>query len=252
MGLFDAFDKAKDNYERRRAIDEYNYRAREYTSDGQRIYEEAYNKLCDACWKVDGKVYDYQRYKQNILFDINRALRSLDSSHKDYHITSSIDIPALDSCAVHQEEKLDVIDKMLATWTPPSVTDFFGDNTMDYYEAKANMNKARHYKDMMKMKREELRNAREAVLKIPDFIYDEKKQIDELMKKFNKTVQSINSEYSPEKAAALKQIAEMIAESMKTQFINNNYMVTDQYKAVSSRFRLINDSLSSYAWLIGG
>ena len=76
MGLF---DRAKDNYDRRRDIAEYNYRAREYISEGQKIYEDAYVSLCTACQKTDSKVYKYQRYKQDVLNEINRTLKSIDS-----------------------------------------------------------------------------------------------------------------------------------------------------------------------------
>lgn len=249
MGLF---DRAKDNYDRRRDIAEYNYRAREYISEGQRIYEDAYVALCIACQKVDGKVSKYQRYKQQVLNEINRTLRSIDSSHKEYRLTSSVDFVALDSCAVHQEEKLDIIDKALATWVQPSVTDFFRDNTSEYYEAKANMNSARTYKDRMKSKRDELKNAKYAVQKIPEFIYDEQQQIEALMQKFRKTADSINQNNNSEKVEALCKIAKLVADSMTTNFIDNNYQITEQYRAVSNRFTAINNSLSSASWLIGG
>lgn len=249
MGLF---DRAKDNYDRRRDIAEYNYRAREYISEGQKIYEDAYVSLCVACRKTDSKVYKYQRYKQDVLNEINRTLRSIDSSHNEYRLSSSVDFVALDSCAVTQGEKLDIIDKMLATWVQPSVTDFFRDNTSEYYQAKANMQSARTYKERMKTKREELRNAKYAVQQIPDFMYEEQKQIDELMNKFRKTAQTINQNNSSEKADALCQIAKSIADLMTTQFIDNNYQITEQYRAVSNRLSAVNNSLSSLSWLIGG
>lgn len=251
MGLF---DRAKDNYDRRRDIAEYNYRAREYISEGQRIYEDAYVSLCEACRKTDNKVYKYQRYKQDVLNEINRTLKSIDLSHKEYRLSSEVNFAQLDSCAVRQEEKLDIIDKVLATWVQPSVTDFFRDNTSEYYEAKENMRSARMYKDRMKSKREELRNAKYAVQKIPDFIYEEQNQIEALMQKFRKTAKKIteNTGSQKDELDALCQIAKQIAESMSTQFIDNNYQITEQYQAVSRRFSQINNSLAGAAWLIGG
>ncbi len=249
MGLF---SDAKKNYDRRRDIAEYNYRAREYISDGQRIYQEAYGKLQDACWRTGKKVNEYQNYKRNVLNEINRTLKEIDSSHEDYKLSSQIDFVNLDTCAVKQEEKLGIIDEMLATWVQPSVTDFFSDSTMEYYEAKANMQSARSYKDRMKYKRDELRNVRDAVLDIPGFLDDEKRQIEELMEKFRKTAKNIEQSNVQERMDALCQIAKLIADSMTTQFINNNYQVTEQYKTISSRFTTINNSLASAAWLIGG
>ncbi len=249
MGIFD--DAAK-NYERRKQIAEYNYQARECISQGQKIYEDAYYSLKEACWKVANKVDEYQRYKMDVLGEINRTMRNIDSNHKQYNLSTFVNFDELDSCAVHQEEKLDVIDKVLATWVQPSITDFFHDNTMDYYEARANRNRARRYKEEMKMHRERLRNAKYAVQKIPDFISDEKRQIEELMRKFRKTAEMIDGEYSSEKVSALSQIAKMIAESMTTQFIDNNYQITEQYKGVSNQLTLTNNMLSGVAWLIGG
>lgn len=248
MGLF---SDAKENFDRRRDIAEYNYKAREYISDGQRIYEEAYAKLNEACWKVEGKVAAYQRYKQGILNEINQTMKSLDSSHEKYQLSSKVDFVNLEACAVRQEEKLDFIDKALATWVAPSITDFFRDNVIDYYEAKANMYSAKRYKETMKAKREELINAKCAVQKIPDFIYEEKQQIEELMKKFRKAAEKINQDNQKECSDALCQIAKLIADSMTTQFIDNNYHITEQYKAVSDRFAMINNSIAGAAWLIG-
>ena len=58
MGLF---SKAKDNYDKRKDIAEFNYRTREYISEGERIYEKAYEELRVACNKSADKADKYVR-----------------------------------------------------------------------------------------------------------------------------------------------------------------------------------------------
>ena len=164
-----------------------------------------------------------------------------------------MDLVDLQGCTIRQEEQLNVVDKILATWVAPSVSDLFTEvSSYDYYMAKAEMNKAKAYRDRMKMKRDELKDAKYAVQKIPDFIYEEQKQIEELMGKFRKTADEINSGDTDEKVESLKQIALLIADLLTTQFIKNNYEITDQYMTVHKRISEINNSLSGCAWLIGG
>ncbi len=250
MGLF---SKAKDNYDKRKDIAEFNYRTREYISEGERIYEKAYEELRVACNKSADKADKYVRYKQDVLNEINKIMKSIDSEHKNMSLSLKINIPNIEASGVVQNEKLGAIDKALATWVAPSVSDFFVNvSAMDYYEAKSEMNKAKSYRERMKMKRDELREAKYAVQKIPDFICEEQKQIDELMGKFRKTADAINNSDTAEKVESLNKIAKLIADLLTTQFIENNYEITAQYMTVYKRISEINNSLSGCAWLIGG
>lgn len=249
MGLF---SKAKDNYDKRKDIAEYNYKAREYVSDGQRMYQDAYGDLVLACAQVSGKVNDFVGYKKRILDEINSTLKKIDSGNKQFELSTKVDFIDLDVCAVRQTEQLDCIDKALATWVTPSISDIFGSvSTEEYYAAKQNMYQAKAYKETMRAKKEELRNAKYAVKKIPDFIYDEKCQIEQLMDKFRKTAASLEKSSSDEKTGSLCQIARIIADSLATQFIDNNYQITSQYNTIHNRISDINNSLAGAAWLIG-
>ena len=113
------------------------------------------------------------------------------------------------------------------------------------------MNQARSYKTMMKAKKQELRNARSAVKEIPYFMNDEKSKIEALMGKFYKNVDAIKKSPDADKVDSLKKISELIAESLTTQFLDNNYNVTSQYKAVHDRMGSLNQSLGELDWLIG-
>lgn len=251
MGLF---SRAKDNYDKRRDIAEFNYKAKEYIQEGQTAYESAYTDLVIACDEVQGKISDFVRYKQKKLDEINKSLKKLDSEHKDMNLALSIDFPSWERCGISVQpwEKLTAFDKIIDTWTAPSVRDFVVDvSASEYYEAKSAMNQARSYKTMMKAKKQELRNARSAIKEIPYFMNDEKSKIEALMGKFYKTVDAIKKSPDADKVDSLKKISELIAESLTTQFLDNNYNVTSQYKAVHDRMGSLNQSLGELDWLIG-
>ncbi len=245
------FDKAKDNYEKRQQIAEWNYKAREYISDGQRAYEEAYGNLAYACAKVEGKMRDFVQWKQKVLNEINSTLKNIDGQHQDLHMSSQIDFINLETCAVTQNEQLDCVDRALATWVVPSVSDLFHNiSSEEYYEAKQNMQQAKMYKAQMRAKRDELNQAKYAVKEIPNFISDEKSQIEQLMDKFRRTAENINQSNTEERTSSLCQIAKLIADSLSTKFIDNQYQVTEQYTDIHKRISMTNQSLENAAWLI--
>lgn len=241
MGLF---SNAKENYDRRRDIAEFNYRAREYVSEGQKIYEDAYYDLHVTCINVGIKVQEYFQYKKNILDEINRTLNKIGKEVTETGIAEKFVIPEIVPSAVSQGEKLYTFDRIIDTWTMPSVSDFFGGtSTTDYYQAKAEMQKAKAYKMELKAKREELRNAKYAVKSIPDYIYDEKSQIEELMDKFRKISSDISNLRENQNTDKLMQIAEIIAETLKTEFTDNNYQITSEYSRIHNRIGEINSSI---------
>lgn len=105
-----------------------------------RHYEEAYGNLAYACMKVENKMQDFVRWKQKILDEINRTLKSIDGEHQDLHMSAKVDFINLEACSVTQSEQLDCVDRALATWVVPSVSDLFHNvSSEEYYEAKQNM-----------------------------------------------------------------------------------------------------------------
>ena len=64
-------------------------------------------------------------------------------------------------------------------------------NKTNVPEAKSAMNRAKTYRDVMKAKKQELKNAKSAVKEIPYFMNDEKSKIESLMVKFRKTVEML-------------------------------------------------------------
>lgn len=246
------FSKAKDNYDKRKDIADYNFRARTYVTEGQNMYKEAYVDLQVACAIVSGKVNEFIRYKRNVLDEINRTLKKIDGDNKEYQLSSRVDFISLDACAVGPVQQLDCIDKALATWILPSIGDLFRNVSLEeYYAAKENMYQAKVYKETMRAKKEELKNAKYAVKSIPDYMYKEQQQIDELMCKFRKTAELITGSTETDKTESLCQIAGIIAESLTTDFIDNNYQVTAQYNTIHERITQLNNSLSDAEWLIG-
>ncbi|MDE6087191.1 MAG: hypothetical protein K2G25_02265 [Oscillospiraceae bacterium] len=249
FGSNNPVSRAEDNYEKRQQIADWNYRAREYVSEGQRIYEEAYGNLVYECSKVGDKVRNFVNYKQQVLKEINATLKSINQSAIDINI-SSIDFASLDRCAVTQSEQLTCVDKALDTWVVPEISDWFRDVSYeDYYGAKSNMNRAKAYKEQMKTKREMLRNAKYAVRSIPDFLSDEKSQIEQLMEKFRKTANGIKPS-EKERADSLCTIANLIAKSLSTQLLDNNYQITQQYQEIHNQISYTNNSLADSAWML--
>ena len=122
----------------------------------------------------------------------------------------------------------------------------------DVFEARMNMDNARNYRDVMRAKRRELQNARNAVRSIPSFMREEKSKIRQLMEKFRKTADLIHSEKDKEQIDALLQISQLLADSLVTEFIDNNYQVTSQYQTIHNRMAELNSSLDNVSWLIEG
>jgi len=146
-----------------------------------------------------------------------------------------------------------LVDKFLDTWTVPSLMDFVRDvDTSDVFEAKMNMNNAKRYRDMMKIKKQQLRDAKYAVNELPGFMSDEKSKIENLMSKFKKAASLVKTEQDTEQIEALKQISQLLADSLVTEFIDNNYQVTSQYQTIHNRMAELNSSLDNVSWLIEG
>ena len=103
----------------------------------------------------------------------------------------------------------------------------------------------------MRTKKQELKDARYAVKEIPGFMNDEKSKIEALVSKFRKALSMVKSSSDTEQIDSLKKISELIAESLTTQFLDNNYHVTSQYRAIHDRMGDLNSSLAQLDWLKG-
>lgn len=252
MGLF---SKAKENFENRQKINDYNYRTKEYIQEGKIAYQDAYNDLRDACWDVQYKFREFVNFKQQVLTEINRTLKRVDQNHSDLKLSLDVNFPSVENSRVNVPswEKLDCLNRIIDTWTVPSLMDFVRDvDISDVFEAKMNMDNARNYRDVMRAKRRELQNARNAIRSIPSFMREEKSKIRQLMEKFRKTADLIHSEKDKEQIDALLQISQLLADSLVTEFIDNNYQVTSQYQTIHNRMAELNSSLDNVSWLIEG
>lgn len=87
------------------------------------------------------------------------------------------------------------------------------------------------------------------VRSIPDFLSDEKNQIEQLMDKFRKAAKGVTSS-EKERVESLCTIAKLIADSLTTQLLDNNYQITQQYQEIHNRISYTNNSLADSAWLI--
>ena len=152
---------------------------------------------------------------------MNIILKKLNCDEK--HISSSdleIKLNDIEASSIHPtsfvtgESFFDELGAIFSTIPAPSISDFFSDSSSDYYEAKAERDQAKIYKETMKAERERLYNAREAMRNIS-------------------------------KLEAIYEIANLLAETLTTQFINNNYAITEQYNTIHSQIESINNNLYS-------
>lgn len=248
FGRDSAAGRAEDNYEKRRQAAEWNADAKQYISDGQRIYEEAYTDLLVVSDNVKCKIQQFVDYKKRVLDDMNKTLKSFNQSALNVSI-STVELGSLEKCAIVQHEEIWAIDRIIDTWVVPSVSDFFVDATEDYYQAKSNKSRAKSFKEQMKTKREQFRNAKYALKEVPNFIDEEKRQIEQLLEKFKKVAQGISSS-DQKRADALCEIARLIAESLSVQFLDNNCAISQQYREINRRIIDTNSSASSLAGFI--
>lgn len=247
MGIF---SDAKDNYEKRQKAAEYRYDARKYINEGKEIYETAYNKLVSMSYDVQSEISNYVRFKKQKLNEMNDILKNLNCDEKNINSSAlEIEFNHLEPSSVHAhtfvtgESFFDELGAIFSTIPAPSISDFFTDSTMDYYEAKSEREEAKFYKEAMKSERESLNNTREAMRSIKSYIYSEKKEIEKLIDILKKI--TINECNDKDQLEAIYKITNLLAETLTTQFINNNYAITEQYNNVHAQIESINDNLYS-------
>ncbi|MDY4079112.1 MAG: hypothetical protein SOY42_10085 [Clostridium sp.] len=247
MGIF---SDAKDNYEKRQKAAEYRYDARKYINEGKEIYETAYNKLVSMSYDVQSEISNYVRFKKQKLNEMNDILKNLNCDEKNINSSAlEIEFNHLEPSSVHAhtfvtgESFFDELGAIFSTIPAPSISDFFTDSTMDYYEAKSEREEAKFYKEAMKSERESLNNTREAMRSIKSYIYSEKKEIEKLVNILKKAATDECNE--KDKLEAIYEITNLLAETLTTQFINNNYAITEQYNNVHSQIESINNNLYS-------
>lgn len=247
MGIF---SDAKDNYEKRQKAAEYRYDARKYINEGKEIYETAYNKLVSMSYDLQSEISNYVRFKKQKLNEMNDILKNLNCDEKNINSSAlEIKFNHLEPSSVHAhtfvtgESFFDELGAIFSTIPTPSISDFFSDSTMDYYEAKSEREEAKFYKEAMKSERESLNNTREAMRSIKSYIYSEKKEIEKLIDILKKV--TINECNDKDQLEAIYEITNLLAETLTTQFINNNYAITEQYNNVHAQIESINDNLYS-------
>lgn len=244
------FSNAKDNYEKRQRAAEYRYDARKYINEGKEIYEKAYDKLLTTSFDIRMEISNYVNFKKQKLNEMNTILKKLNCDEK--HINSSeleIKLNNIEPSSIHPttfvtgESFFDELGAIFSTIPAPSISDFFSDSSSDYYEAKSERDQAKIYKETMKAERERLYNAREAMRNISSYIYSEKKEIEKLVDILKEAANNECNE--KDKLEAIYEITNLLAETLTTQFINNNYAITEQYNNVHSQIESINNNLYS-------
>lgn len=254
MGLF---SKTKDNYEKRRMAAEYHYDAMKYINEGKEIYNRAYSKLREKAGIVRYKVSEYESFKKGTLEEVKRLFSEINMKEnimnvENTKITLKYPEPSdiVPSTFVTGENPFTELKAIFQTVPVPSISDLISDSSDAYYTAKMEKNDAKLYKEQMKMERELLNNARIRMGAIEDYIQVEKDEIKALIEQLRKVISEIKmrgteSVISKEEVEALEKISILIADTLTTQFINNDYSITNQYETVHNQIKEINHSLAA-------
>jgi len=249
MGLFDSFSKAKENVENRRRIAEYTYDAQQYINEGKEIYQNAYIKMQDKVYKLQTEVDKFVDYKKSVLREMNSLLESSGINKKNVNsadLTIKIKYPDISSVRPAEflgGSALTEIKMIFDMISPPRISDFFDDTTGALYEARAMKDEAKLYKQQMRNERERLNTVIAATSTIKDYIQDEKRQMENMMATLRTAVKATDN--TSDKRNALIAISNIIADTLTTNFMTKDFVVTKEYDKLHKQIASINENALS-------
>ncbi len=249
MGLFDGISKAKENMENRRRIAEYTYDAQKYVNEGKEIYQNAYGRMQEKVFNLKREVDKYVSYKKTVLQEMNSLLASSGIDKKNINQSDlAIEVKYPDASAVHPSDFLggsaiNELKLIFDSISPPRISDFFDDTTVALYEARAMKDEAKMYKQQMKYEKERLNTIIEATYTLKDYISDEKRQMENMMAALREAVKA--TENTTEKRTALIAISNIIADTLTTNFMTKDFVVTNEYDKLHKQIADINENALS-------
>lgn len=249
MGLFDAFERAKENSENRRQIAEYKYEATQLVNEGKEVYSNAYYKMQGKASDLKYDIEKFVDYKKGILSEMNKLLKSVGVDEKAINSSAmKIELKYPDYTSIHATDFLggsamSELKMIFDTISPPSIKDFYGDTRLELYEARSMRNDAKVFKQQMKNEKEKLNTVISSISICRDFISSEKREIEKLMASLKSAVHS--TENDVEKRNALILISNMIVDTLTTQFISDNFKITAEYNDLHNKITSINNSALS-------
>lgn len=259
MGFFDTIGE---NYERSRKTSEFRRKAREYVDRGQEIYSDAYTRVMETVFKTKDKMYEQNRFKQNILHKLDSQVKPVIQDFGKFNIEERvIQVPEIDASqgagfALLENNMSSVI--MSPSDTYSRLSDILCSDD-DYYEAQSKMYEAKQFRETMKLRKEELYSYRERLKELWEYMYQEQSVVNALTNKVltltDLLKQGMNkTTFTKEEADHLKvvnRIAQKICDCLTSEFINKDMVLTDGYKAAFANIERINNAIPDTPQIAG-
>ena len=262
MGLFgDLFNYTKESYNKSKQAREYLQRAKVLVKEGNEIYEQAYSKVSYYAGETEYRLSRHMDFKKDIIKELNGNIATSLKEFKNFNIESRIiNSPIIQNSSINfnvtQDLKKFAFSMSSFIKTPDviirSITDMFISDE-DYYAAKCQYDEARMYKDDMRRERERLYFYKEKMSEIRSFMDSEKNELNILMSKIRqmtndlkKGMQKVN--YNTQEAEYLKaihKIAEDLSNLLLTEFLADNFFISQRYTKAFDNIKKINENLPS-------
>ena len=216
-------------------------RAKELVEEGDEIYSKAYEKVSSYASETEYRIIQHDKFKKELLQKLGRTTKATMISFKNFNIDSKIDRPDISSSASGFQGDLqsfsNITSSIIANPFPMDAVSFLFDE-VDLYEAKRTRDEARRYKDRMRGERDKLYAYKDKMSEIRTFIDQEKETLNKLAAKLERGIDELNkgmtkSSFTEDEAIRLKginKIIEMLYNTLSTNFIDNNCMITNEYK----------------------
>lgn len=259
MGFFgDLFNCASKSYEKSKQAREYLRRAEELVEEGNRIYQQAYEKVSYYAGETEYRLLKHMDFKKSIIKELNGNVAITLKGFKDFKIDSRvIELPSISSKSLDLD--LNTINSSISHFikNPNDIIStsilnmFISDD--DYYSAKNKRDEARMYKEDMKRERERLNFYKEKMTEIRSFMDTEKNELNILMTKVRQMTNELKNgmqkeTYNQQEADYLKaiyKIAEDLSELLSTEFLGDTFYINQRYVKSFESIKKINDNLPS-------
>jgi hypothetical protein len=259
MGLFDLFNDAKDNMDKRRQAQEYLQRARELVREGNEIYETAYEKVSAYAFETQLRIQKHTNYKNEIAKELGGNIGTTLQKFQDFNIDKktietpmAITTPSLYESKTGESMFASAVTDCLPRIEMPSIFNMFISED-DYYAARNQRDEAKLYKERMRMEREKLNAYKEKMGEIRSFMDSEKNVLSSLMSKLRGMTDELSNSmqqdsFTTEKANYLKgihAIAGKIVTLLSTQFLTESFNINQGYREIFEAIEEVDQNLPS-------
>lgn len=257
MGLFDLFDDVKENMERNKKARAFIRDAKRYRKEGEEIYDKAYLKVFDYSLETNSRLKKHANYKKGIARELKNDIKITLSKVQSLEYTNSGLSNTVDSSAFGLND-INNYSNAFKSCMPtggadiPSILDMFISDE-DYYDAMRQRDEAKHFKEMMKIEKMNLYIYKDRMSVIRDYIWEEKNQLDQLIDKVRAITNSINenlkkNSFKNDEVDYMKSIgliAEQIVSMLKSDFLKDDFFVSEEYQSNLEKIKVINSNLPS-------